>query len=75
MDRRGERANILEKCMDGAMKELKMIISESSNFGIMFKNMKRLQNKILYLKDKKDELDLFNPVRNVNEVNDHLSTD
>ena len=61
--------------MDGAMKELKMIISESSNFGIMFKNMKRLQNKILYLKDKKDELDLFNPVRNVNEVNDHLSTD
>ena len=61
--------------MDGAMKELKMIISESSNFGIMFKNMKRLQNKILYLKDKKDELDLFNAVRNVNEVNDHLSTD
>ena len=61
--------------MDGAMKELKMIISESSNFGIMFKNMKRLQNKILYLKDKKDDLDLFNAVRNVNEVNDHLSTD
>ena len=61
--------------MDGAMKELKMIISESSNFGIMFKNMKRLQNKILYLKDKKDELYLFNAVRNVNEVNDHLSTD
>ena len=61
--------------MDGAMKELKMIISESSNFGIMFKNMKRLQNKILYLKDKKDELDLFNAARNVNEVNDHLSTD
>ena len=41
----------------------------------MFKNMKRLQNKILYLKDKKGELYLFNAVRNVNEVNDYLSTD
>ena len=66
---------ILETKIDGEYKNFRIIDTGSNHYGIEIENRNKEGEEILYAKGNEKELEMYNAIKKVHEVNNHKSAD